>query len=1236
MTSLEQTRLFRLFEHVPRAASAVAIAVGSLVLFGWVFNLALLKSVFSGLVAMKANTALGFILAGVSLGAATISRVPKRLPLAIAGFCGGAVLLLGLLVLAEYLSGANFGIDQLLVSDIRTLPGDIPGRMAASTAACFAALGAALVLISREKGGFVPAVHALATVPILVAGAALVSYGYNIEAFLRVKLHYIPMALHTAAVFVVLGLGIINARPDYPFRRILTSDSAAGSTARRLLPAAIGLQLAMGWLLLIGLQAGYLSAAVGLALFVVANIGGLGGLILWNAALLYQADAQRRLAEETLRKSSDLMNTTQRLSKIGGWEFDVATGRSKWTEELYRLHDLPVDSDIHRVEESLKCYRPEDRTIISNAFKSAAEKGDAYDLEFPFTTFKGRALWIRTTGQPVYENGKVVRVIGNLMDITERKRAEEQLRAASLYTRSLIEASLDPLVTISAEGKITDVNEATIRATGVSREALLGSDFSNYFTEPDKARAGYQEVFAKGVIADYPLALRHASGWMMEVLYNASVYRNEKGEVAGVFAAARDVTRLRQAERLTRERMKELEAFYHLSEMAERKDFTLDSFYQELANALPESWQYPEIASARIVMGEREFRTANFEISEWMQAAPIKVLGAVVGNIEVGYLEQKPERDEGPFLNEEKRLIHAAAERVGQITELKRTEEALKQTTAYTRSLIEASLDPLVTISTEGKITDVNEATVRATGVSREALLGSDFSDYFTEPDRARAGYQKAFAKGFVTDYPLALRHASGWVMEVLYNASVYHNEKGEVAGIFAAARDITERKRAEEALKQASAYTRSLIEASLDPLVTISAEGKIMDVNRATERVTGRSRAQLIGSDFSDYFTEPEKARQGYQRVLAQGFVRDYPLAIRNVSGEVIEVVYHATVFKNEAGEVQGVFAAARDITERKRAEEALRESEERYRSVIAALFEGVLLLDADGAIRASNASAERTLGLTVDQLAGRTPFDPRWRAIHEDGSPFPAETHPSWVTLQTGEPCRDVVMGVNKPDGSLTWLSINSRPLCRPGDAKPYAVAASFADITERKRAEEELRALQAQLREQAIRDPLTGLYNRRYLEETLRRDLARAERDGHPLGIIMGDIDHFKQLNDTYGHPAGDEVLRTLGRLLQHHARSSDIPCRYGGEEFVVVLPDMPLEAVRERAELMRRDFAGLRIAFGGAELIATLSIGVSGYPGHGKTADELIRAADLALYEAKRSGRNRVCYAGLSDH
>jgi len=125
---------------------------------------------------------------------------------------------------------------------------------------------------------------------------------------------------------------------------------------------------------------------------------------------------------------------------------------------------------------------------------------------------------------------------------------EERSRRAALYTRNLIEASLDPLVTISREGKITDVNQATETITGVKREALIGSDFSDYFTDPTKARDVYRQVFATSKVRDYPLALRNASGGVTEVLYNASVFRNEAGEVEGVFAAARDITERKQLE----------------------------------------------------------------------------------------------------------------------------------------------------------------------------------------------------------------------------------------------------------------------------------------------------------------------------------------------------------------------------------------------------------------------------------------------------------------------------------------------------------------------------------------------------------------------------------------------------------------------------------------------------------------------------------------------------------------
>ncbi|MEP7374962.1 MAG: ATP-binding protein [Chitinophagaceae bacterium] len=242
--------------------------------------------------------------------------------------------------------------------------------------------------------------------------------------------------------------------------------------------------------------------------------------------------------------------------------------------------------------------------------------------------------------------------------------------------------------------------------------------------------------------------------------------------------------------------------------------------------------------------------------------------------------------------------------------ELEALSYSAKLASQYSLSLIEASLDPLVTISAEGKITDMNEAMVNITGIEREKLIGSDFLDYFTEPQKAREVYQEVFAKGCVADSPLTLRHKKGKLTDVLFNGSVYKDDKGNVLGVVIVARDVT-------AQKLLSKYSLSLIEASRDPLFTISPEGKITDMNQATVKVTGVSRENLIGTDFFDYFTKPDKAREGYQQVFARGFVADYPLTI--MDGKLTDVLFNGSVYKDDRGNVLGAVLVARDITEQK-----------------------------------------------------------------------------------------------------------------------------------------------------------------------------------------------------------------------------------------------------------------------------------------------------------------------------
>ena len=171
-----------------------------------------------------------------------------------------------------------------------------------------------------------------------------------------------------------------------------------------------------------------------------------------------------------------------------------------------------------------------------------------------------------------------------------------------------------------------------------------------------------------------------------------------------------------------------------------------------------------------------------------------------------------------------------------------------------------------------------------------------------------------------------------------------------------------------------------------------------------------------------------------------------------------------------------------------------------------------------------------------------------------------------------------------------------------------------------------------LRETLRNQSIRDPLTGLFNRRYMEETLEREMRRAERSQAPLGVVMLDLDHFKQFNDTYGHDAGDLVLRELGALLKTQIRGGDIACRYGGEEFTLILPETPLDTIRQRFEALRLGINQLNVRHRGQSLgTITVSAGIAMFPEHGASGEDLLRAADRALYRAKAAGRDRMVTA-----
>jgi len=257
-------------------------------------------------------------------------------------------------------------------------------------------------------------------------------------------------------------------------------------------------------------------------------------------------------------------------------------------------------------------------------------------------------IFVSLTISPVKdETGKVIGVASIARDITERKNTEEVLRRSAAYNRRLLEASLDPLVTIGPDGKITDVNAATEAATGCSRSELVGTDFADYFTEPENARSGYQQAFNEGAVRDYPLEMRHRDGRVTSVLYNAAVYRDEVGKVIGVFAAARDMTRRKEAEDVLRRRediLKRAQAVAQVGnwylDIPRNELFWSDEAYRVFKVPLGTPMTYEKFL-ALVHPEDRDY--VNRAWTAAMQGAPYEIEHRILADGETKWVREKAE-----------------------------------------------------------------------------------------------------------------------------------------------------------------------------------------------------------------------------------------------------------------------------------------------------------------------------------------------------------------------------------------------------------------------------------------------------------------------------------------------------------------------------------------------------------------------------------------------------------------
>ena len=436
-------------------------------------------------------------------------------------------------------------------------------------------------------------------------------------------------------------------------------------------------------------------------------------------------------------------------------------------------------------------------------------------------------------------------------------------KLAAQYSHSLIEASLDPLITIDSEGKIMDMNEALVNVTGYSRKQLIGSNFVDYFTNKIKAREVYNYVFKNNAIEDFSLTLQHKDGKHIDVLFNGAVYKDPVGKVQGVVVVARTIDKQKWAIDL---------------QIANKKVILQKKNNEETVAELAIANKELEIQNIEKKKHEHELLVANKKLireSKEREKIAAKLMDAneklafqnsekekaaaelVTANKELAFQVDEKEKRANELIKINKELASRIKEKEKWKTvskELKELNITAALDSQYNLSLIEASRDPLVTINFEGKITDMNEAFVNITGLSREALTNSDFFNYFTEKQKAQELYQQVFSKGSVNEAPLTLIHKSGKNTDVLFNGAVYKNEDGKVSGIVLVARDITEQKRIAKELYEA----KELAELAKE----------VAEKAKSTAEIAVQAKQQFL-SNMSHEIRTPMNAIIGFTKVV-------------------------------------------------------------------------------------------------------------------------------------------------------------------------------------------------------------------------------------------------------------------------------------------------------------------------------------------------------------------------------
>ncbi len=429
-------------------------------------------------------------------------------------------------------------------------------------------------------------------------------------------------------------------------------------------------------------------------------------------------------------------------------------------------------------------------------------------------------------------------------DITDRKRMEEALQQSEHNLKTYLESAPDGVYLSDLKGKFLYGNKKAEELTGYEREELVGKSFLKLNLLPAKHLAKAGKLLALNAMGrptgpdEFELIRKDGSRIWVEI-NTAPIKQGGKTEVIGF---VRDITERKRMEHDLGERMKELQCLYGIARIAERPEISLDELYQEVVNLLPSSWQYPEVTCARIAINGKESKTENYRDTEWKQSSAINVYGTKAGEVEVSYLEERPGFDEGPFLKEERWLIDAVAQRLGDITERKRAEEKLREGEENLRSLLDSMEDLVFALDKKGTFQSYDQPShIDKLYVPPSEFIGKHFGDVLP-PDvaeRLQAAMEEMETSGKTQqfEYRLEMAGEEKWSDA---RVSPIRDSSGDITGITVVSRDITERKRMERELQERNERLDAQneeLQSQSEELMTQQQE--LMEKTREVEKAT-------------------------------------------------------------------------------------------------------------------------------------------------------------------------------------------------------------------------------------------------------------------------------------------------------------------------------------------------------------------------------------------------------------